>query len=99
MSDPVEEIPEILAQRYLPDALKSTCIVVPKRLFTWAAANIMILGAGMGMLLGSLLAEWMDSDLLSYGFPISLIVAWLIARTILDKEEKRFLSNLPQDES
>ena len=99
MSDPVEDVPVIFAERYLPNALKADCIVIPKRLFTWTAANIMILGTGLGILIGGVLAQWIDSDLITYGFPASLVIAWLSARLILKKEEKRFLQRIPQKDS
>lgn len=87
----VEDLPEALAQQHLPEALKDTCLVIPKRLLTWTSVNIMVLGIGMGMLLSGLLSEWITPSTLTYGFPVALGIAWLIARTILTKCERRFL--------
>lgn len=93
----VEYLPEALAKKHLPDSLKQNCVVVPKRVITWASVNVLILGIGLGMLLSEILSGWLPSSWLSLGFPISLGVTWLIAKLIITKSENRFLMRATEE--
>ena len=86
----VADFPEQLAEKHLPEALKDTCIVVPKRVFTWGSYNVFMLGIGMGVALGAILTEWVSRTTVALAFPISMAIAYVISRKILAKEEKKF---------
>lgn len=90
----VEEFPEKLARRYLPKALQETCMVMPKRLFAWGSYNVFLLGIGLGIMVGAVLTEWLPRAVVTWGFPISLGIAWLVCRLVLAKEEKKFYDDV-----
>lgn len=93
-----EDFPEKLARAHLPEPLKDTCLVLPKRLFQWASFNVMLIGIGIGMLLSALLGELVPVSSLLYGFPICLGIAWVICRMVLVKAEKKFYADVIGDE-
>ena len=98
-----EDLPEALAERFLPASLHEEWIVLPKRLFSWSAVNILLLGAAIGSLLAAIAAEYVPIDQLSWGFLIFLGIAYFIRKFVIGPAEghaeadAKFALNPPKD--
>jgi uncharacterized membrane protein YfcA len=96
-----DEIPEMLARRFLPHPLPDHWLVLPKRLLQWAAVNIMLLGAAGGSLLTALVASFVPLDSLTWIVVGFLALIYLVRKFLLTPlggeavEEARKAMNLP----
>lgn len=82
-----EDVPELIAQTYLPEPLPDHWVVLPKRLLQWAAVNILLLGAIGGALLTTTLATFVPLDHIAWYVSGLIAVIYLIRKFILTPVE------------
>lgn len=90
MSEPVyddDDLPSILAERFLPGDLPNFWVILPRRILNWAGVNILLLGAAIGSVFTALIATFVPIDSLTWVFPALLALAYLIRKFLITPRE------------